>query len=409
LGEEHPDVAASYNSIGLILDYQSKHEEALQHYAQALEMQKQLLGEEHPDVAATYSNIGGALQSQGKHEAALQHYTQALEMQKKLLGKEHLILATTYNNIGSVLSHQGKYEEALQYYAQALEMQKKLLGKEHPNVATSYHNIGGVLHSQSKHKKALRYCTQALEMRKKLLGEEHPDVASSYNNISAMHFHLAQTYKRVSPAESLKHAQKAKKHLQKYEDLQLWGKNQPQIQTFLRNKQYNKAIRSIHTLPNSLKKRPFVLCPYLQLSFVCENQKVKRLRSQILEQAEKACQTGKLKASLSLRLNLALIYIQANDWDKALKHIRMLKSCQDAITYSSLDLLLMQEDPNLAGETVPAEIMGDYLALRVFEFKGANLVVKMGCQNLLKKIESLKNKNLLIKRFERFCLDKLNS
>ena len=61
LGEGHPDVATSYNTIGVALDSQGRYDEALVYYRKALAIRIKVLGEEHPDVASSYNNIGNAL------------------------------------------------------------------------------------------------------------------------------------------------------------------------------------------------------------------------------------------------------------------------------------------------------------------------------------------------------------
>ena len=50
-GEGHPDVATSYNNIGVALHTQGKYDEALVYYQKALTILIKVLGEGHPDVA----------------------------------------------------------------------------------------------------------------------------------------------------------------------------------------------------------------------------------------------------------------------------------------------------------------------------------------------------------------------
>jgi len=77
-GENHPDVAASYNNIGNSFQSLGRREEALQNHQLALGIWLKAFGENHPDVADSYNNIGISLQSLGRHEEALHSYKQAL-------------------------------------------------------------------------------------------------------------------------------------------------------------------------------------------------------------------------------------------------------------------------------------------------------------------------------------------
>ena len=68
---------------------QGEYAEALESFQKALMILIKVLGEQHPDVATSYNNIGGALGSQGKHSEALVHHQKALTIELNVLGEEH--------------------------------------------------------------------------------------------------------------------------------------------------------------------------------------------------------------------------------------------------------------------------------------------------------------------------------
>src|SRR5262249_13692427 len=88
LGEDHPDTATSYDSLGLCLGAQGKHAEAEEAHRKALALFKKLLGEDHPHTARGYNNLGLSLDAQGKHAEAEEAHRKALALSKKLLGEE---------------------------------------------------------------------------------------------------------------------------------------------------------------------------------------------------------------------------------------------------------------------------------------------------------------------------------
>ena len=47
----------TYNNIAIVYKKQGKYEEALDYYNKALTIKLNKLGEDHPDVASTYNNI----------------------------------------------------------------------------------------------------------------------------------------------------------------------------------------------------------------------------------------------------------------------------------------------------------------------------------------------------------------
>jgi tetratricopeptide (TPR) repeat protein len=78
-------------------------------------IRKKKLEADHPDLATTYNNLGLVNYTQGKYEESERYTLLCLEIRKKVLGADHPDLATTYNNLGLLYLDQKKYKEAEQY------------------------------------------------------------------------------------------------------------------------------------------------------------------------------------------------------------------------------------------------------------------------------------------------------
>ena len=63
-------MAMSYANIGSVYDSQGKYEEALVQHQKALQVFLAVYGQEHPNVADSYQNIGMLYQQQGNESAA---------------------------------------------------------------------------------------------------------------------------------------------------------------------------------------------------------------------------------------------------------------------------------------------------------------------------------------------------
>ena len=59
-----------------------------------------LLGEEHLDVAASYNNLGTAHLGRGEYDKAIDYYEKALAIRLKSLGAEHANVALSYTCLG---------------------------------------------------------------------------------------------------------------------------------------------------------------------------------------------------------------------------------------------------------------------------------------------------------------------
>ncbi len=185
--EEHPDVATSYNDLALLYSSQGRYTEAEPLHIKALELRQRLLLDEHPDVASSYGSLALLYRSQGRYTDAEPLYIKALELYQRLLGEEHPDVASSFNNLALLYSDQGRYTEAEPLLIKALELRQRLLLDEHPSVATSYNNLAALYRSQGRYTDAEPLLIKALELRQRLLLDEHPSVASSYNNLAALY------------------------------------------------------------------------------------------------------------------------------------------------------------------------------------------------------------------------------
>merc|ERR1719460_1427020 len=66
LGKHHPKVARTREDMGLVYSDQSKFDDALREYEEALRIQMATLGKNHPRVAATRSNMASVYKEQSK-------------------------------------------------------------------------------------------------------------------------------------------------------------------------------------------------------------------------------------------------------------------------------------------------------------------------------------------------------
>lgn len=187
LGENHTDVSASYNNIGIVYDSNGEYDKALEYYFKALQTDKEIFGDKHPYVAASFDNIGIVYEKKGEHNKALEYGFKALQLRKEVLGENHTEVANSYNNIGLVYGEKGELDKALDYYLKSLQINEEVLGEEYPEVAAGYENIGNVYYYKSEYNKALEYYFKSLQIYKEIYGEIHPVVAAGYDNIGSVY------------------------------------------------------------------------------------------------------------------------------------------------------------------------------------------------------------------------------
>ena len=185
LGPDHPDVAASYSTIGLVWDKMGEYDKALELHEKCLTIRLKTLGPEHPNVASSYSHMGNTWHRKGDDDKALEFHEKCLTIRWKTLGPEHPNVASSYNNMGISWKNKGEYDKALELYEKCLTIKLKTLGTEHPEVAFSYNNMGSTWESKREYDKALELYEKCLTIKLKTLGTEHPSVALTYYNLGS--------------------------------------------------------------------------------------------------------------------------------------------------------------------------------------------------------------------------------
>jgi tetratricopeptide (TPR) repeat protein len=193
IGDDHIDVASTYNNMGDILRDQGKPEQASELHTKALAICQNTTWEK-PMLADTYNNMANALYYQGKLEEALSLYEQALDILKKNEANNQFSIGTVCNNMANIHYEQGNRQRALELYESALEIHKipkSTLGTEHPSVAEIYANMANVLCYKGQLEDALDLLRKVLNIRQKTLGENHRTVTDTYKKIANVCSNLA--------------------------------------------------------------------------------------------------------------------------------------------------------------------------------------------------------------------------
>ncbi len=176
---------------GFLKDYMAQYQDVLEYFNKALTLALDQYGENHPDVATSYNNIGLVYASLGNYDRALEFYERALKIDLEIFGENHQDVATSYNNIGFVYDRQGNYDKALEFYEKSLKIRLGIFGENHPHVATNYNNIGSVYDSLGNYEKALEFYEKALKIDLEIFGENHPHV--EYANIYDVYLKLQES------------------------------------------------------------------------------------------------------------------------------------------------------------------------------------------------------------------------
>ena len=110
--DNHREIAASYNNIGMTLYASSEYRWSLAYFSMSAEIQVKALGQSHPDSLNSLDNMGYAFEGMEGYVRALQYFVTTLNERIKSLGEWHPQLITCYQNIGRVYAALGDEENA---------------------------------------------------------------------------------------------------------------------------------------------------------------------------------------------------------------------------------------------------------------------------------------------------------
>jgi tetratricopeptide (TPR) repeat protein len=150
------------NSGNVYLFLLSNYPKALTYYEQSAALFKQ--AENKKGMAAAYENLAIVYESLGEYPKALQTFQQAANIDESLHDEE--ALATNYAHMGIFYDDLSQPAKALDYCNKALAIFKSTGNKT--GIAHNYNSIGNIYLSLSKYDEAVYYFQQSLEMNTRL-------------------------------------------------------------------------------------------------------------------------------------------------------------------------------------------------------------------------------------------------
>ena len=189
LGNNHPDVANSLNTLANHYGHQGLYGRAEPLLQRALAITEAALGNNHPRVAETLISLALVYLKQGLYGRAESLFQRALAITEATLGKNHLMAARPLNGLAVLYAQQGLYGRADPLFQRALAIMEATLGKNHPEVAYLLVNIVTLSADQGKYSQAEPLLQRALAIWEGTVGRNHPYFAIGLHNLANHYMH----------------------------------------------------------------------------------------------------------------------------------------------------------------------------------------------------------------------------
>lgn len=174
LGGEHPDIAATLNSLGVLRQERGDFKEAESLQSRALAILRKKYGDQNQDVLSTQSNLALLCQDMGRNEEAAKLMRKTLASDRKILGNQHSNVASDLANLGNLLLKSGNYAESEPLLREAESI---LLKNNHPWLCLVRGNIGELLMKKGDAAAAEPVLAEALATGQRVFGDQNQDVA----------------------------------------------------------------------------------------------------------------------------------------------------------------------------------------------------------------------------------------
>ncbi len=187
LGDSHPDVATSLDTLGhhhLLRGNPVRAEPLLQ---RALAIREVALGNNSPELAQTLTHLASLCRAQEYHERAEPLLQRALAVREAAFGQNHLLVAESLNHLGRLYLDQGGHTRAEPLLQRALAIREAALGNNAPEAAQTLHDLSEIYWSQQQHARAEALLQRALTIRETALGKDHLKVAETLLHLAGLY------------------------------------------------------------------------------------------------------------------------------------------------------------------------------------------------------------------------------
>lgn len=168
---------------GSILAAQSKYDDALAVYLDALRLAESKLGAEDPRLYPLLYNISAVYDDKGDRERARKFATRARDMVAKGYGDRHPGVADALNLLAILDAKRNDNAGSLIKFQHVLALRRDTLGSSHPRVASAMNNVGIILRRLGRLGEASASFQTAYRIWRASLGDNHPNITPPLNNL----------------------------------------------------------------------------------------------------------------------------------------------------------------------------------------------------------------------------------
>lgn len=179
LGEDHLDVADSYEQMALSNKMMLNYAEAISYFEKALTIRKHLTGGSELKTSAIMHEMGKIYRIESNLGDAERAFKESYRIRLSKLGHDDVLVAESMFELGSLYKDQDEMASALKYYEDCLRINKSQSNASKSLIADIFYSLGGIHNSLGNTIKAVTCYNKAISIYSKEYGAKDERVVSS--------------------------------------------------------------------------------------------------------------------------------------------------------------------------------------------------------------------------------------
>lgn len=163
---EKAQMIATLNDNGRLKVLQSRYDEAIEEFNQALNLITDEMVEGPQDRAGLIGNIGWAYSFQGKYAEAEEYLTKAIELMKVAYHPKHRVIEVGFDFLSNIARQQGDMVRANQFADSSLILAQEVYGTSHPSLSGTYQMKARLLVALDSADAAVEFAKRAVKVNR---------------------------------------------------------------------------------------------------------------------------------------------------------------------------------------------------------------------------------------------------
>ena len=179
-------MGSAYDNLGLVCFYKGEYEKAVDYFKKSTTVWIEWYGENHWDVALSYQQTGRALMKLRKYEEAIFFHEKALQMRKELLDENDGDIGLSHYYLGELYILNKQEDQGVKHYRSAITITERAFGKHHPVLSQSQIGMASFFIQNSDWERAENLLLQTISFQNKNENEIGIDHQSYYSPVVAL-------------------------------------------------------------------------------------------------------------------------------------------------------------------------------------------------------------------------------